>query len=177
MLQKKPEWNFGQPSALNTRDEKYKEELKHRVEGKKVMEGTVDVVVRKKPSLIKRLGPSKGVAVWRSEAQVIPTKGRGNAKMWFRVCLVLWRSARKPLWRLLEMSLERSLGPQHTGAQKPWCRMVIIFCYAGEGFGRFWSRGMTSTNFFSYFCNEKNLKMHEGRENTTMNSHEPITLI
>lgn len=45
------------------------------------MEGTVDVVVRKKPSLIKRLGPSKGVAVWRSEAQVIPTKGRGNAKM------------------------------------------------------------------------------------------------
>ena len=45
------------------------------------MEGIVDVVVRKKPSLIKRLGPSKGVAMWRSGAQVIATNGRVNAKM------------------------------------------------------------------------------------------------
>lgn len=83
MLRKKktPNEHFGQRSALDTRDEKYKEELKHRVEGNKVMEGIVDVVVRKKPSPIKRLGPSKGVAMWRSEAQVIPTKGRVNAMM------------------------------------------------------------------------------------------------
>lgn len=78
---KTPNEHFGQRSALDTRDEKYKEELKHRVEGNKVMEGIVDVVVRKKPSPIKRLGPSKGVAMWRSEAQVIPTKGRVNAMM------------------------------------------------------------------------------------------------
>ena len=176
MLQKNPNERFGQPSALDTRDEKYKEELKHRVEGKKVMESIVDVLVRAKPSLIRRHGPRKGVAMWRSEAQLIPTEGRVNANMWFRVCVVLWESARKPVCGL-EMSLGRSLGPQHTGAQKPWCRTEIIFCYAGEGFGRFWSKGMTSTNFFSYFCDGKNLKMHEGRENTTMNSHIPITLI
>lgn len=66
---------------MDTRDEKYKEELKHRVEGKKVMEGIVDVLVRKKPSLIRRRGPRKGVAMWRSETQLIPTEGRVNAKM------------------------------------------------------------------------------------------------
>lgn len=43
------------------------------------MEGTVDV--GQESPLIKRLGPSKWEWPWRSEAQVILTKGRGNAKM------------------------------------------------------------------------------------------------
>lgn len=39
----------------------------------------MDVVVRKKPSLIRRHGPRKVVAMWRSEAQLIPT-GKSKCK-------------------------------------------------------------------------------------------------
>lgn len=114
MLQKNPNKCFGQPSALDTRDEKYKEELKRRVEGKKVMEGVVDVVVRKKPSLIRRCGPRTGVAMWRAKAQVVPTEGRVNAG-----CAWFYESQQGSQCGGLEMSQERSLGPQHTGARKP----------------------------------------------------------